>query len=242
MGFLLVYCRFGFKVVGPGSWGCGINAHWKEVCGNYCVQRGHLSTHLDVYWTCIPCAGSVDGMHFAMCVYVNGKYAHALAKAVSNACGLGSSPEAMFHHDILWSSSLLSTSPSLLFHHFCFVMVWTSSTDWVCLFELFTFFRDLEYTNIAQCVYALCVREIPNILFFFNDVQNIWYISCTCLQACFWVKCLSQDNLPLHLDNKPIMKTFLALQFLLLLLLSALVLINTFATTNSKPGGGIDDM
>lgn len=166
MGFLLVYCRFGFKVVGPGSWGCGINAHWKEVCGNYCVQRGHLSTHLDVYWTCIPCAGSVDGMHFAMCVYVNGKYAHALAKAVSNACGLGSSPEAMFHHDILWSSSLLSTSPSLLFHHFCFVMVWTSSTDWVCLFELFTFFRDLEYTNIAQCVYALCVREIPNILFF----------------------------------------------------------------------------
>lgn len=153
MGFLLVYCRFGFKVVGLGSWGCGINAHWKEVCGNYCVQRGHLSTHLDVYWTCIPSAGSVDGMHFAMCVYVHGKYAHALAKAVSNACGLGSSPEAMFHHDILWSSSVYLPQPSLspfLFCHGLNFLRRLSLSFWAIY--IFPRFRIHKYSTVCLCV------------------------------------------------------------------------------------------
>lgn len=63
-------------------------------------------------------------------------------------------------------------------------MVYIPSTDTVCLFELFTFFRDAvihwiyKYNSVCLCV--VCMLDSKHSPC--NDVQRIRCISCVCLQ------------------------------------------------------------
>lgn len=113
-----------------------------------------------------------------LCVF---KCMHAIHKVVHRMCAPDSMPWAIFHHNPLLSNS--SSSP--LSFPVSLVVVYISSTDSVCLIELFTFFRDAvihwiyKYNSVCLCV--VCMLDSKHSPC--NDAQSIRCISCVCVFA-----------------------------------------------------------
>lgn len=124
-------------------------------------------------------------MCVCVCACECGKCMHAVRKVVHMVCMPDSVPQAIFRHNTSLSNSPLppSVPPSLSLSYF--LIVYIPSTDSVCLFELFTFFRDAvihwiyKYNSVCLCV--VCMLDSKHSPC--NDVQSIRCISCAGLRT-----------------------------------------------------------
>lgn len=131
-----------------------------------------------------------------LCVCVDAERMHAY---VAHECTPDSMPWAIFHHNtsLSNSSSLPPPSRSLSLSHSLsdFLMVYIPSTDSVCLFELFTFFRDAVihwiYKYYSVCLCAVCMLDSQHSPC--NDVQRLGALVVS-VRGCRGMNAYEQEN------------------------------------------------